>query len=170
MTHDLWLAVSFAMLAALSIGCGSQALKVNASVAHAMLEVQAASGPVIRELRKAASVRAGRQAFEAGEPEPVAQAAARNESTRWQCAIDGHRIFAGAVGSYIDTLVLWQAGADFKLADAVPFVARAVAAYTALRSCVDSLNAPELAPILVENPTFLNLVPPDWGVPGVANE
>jgi len=166
-TNDLLLFVACVMLAGLSVGCGSQALQVNATVARAMLEVQSASGPVIRELRKDAGIRAGREAFEAGEPEPVAQAAARHETNRWQCAISGHQIYAEAVGSYIDTLVLWLAGANFELGDAIPFVERVVGSYYALRSCLDSLDAPELDPIVIENPTFLNLVPDAWGLPGV---
>ena len=165
--NDLSLLVAVALLAGLSVGCGAPALQINATVARAMLEVQSASGPVIRQLRVEAGIQAGREAFDAGEPEPVAQAAARTEAARWQCAVDGHRIYSSAVGAYIDTLVLWLAGADFEIADAIPFVMRAAGAYASLRSCIDSLDAPELDPIVIENPTFLDLVPPGWGVAGV---
>jgi hypothetical protein len=64
-----------------------------------------------------------------------------------------------AVGAYIDTLALWAAGRDFELTDAIPFVRRAIDAYTVLASCVASLGSDALP----EVPAFFDLVPATWG-------
>jgi hypothetical protein len=141
-------------------GCGNEALRINAEVARGMLELQAESGPRIRELRIAAGVSAGREAMEAGLQQDRAQAAARAAAEQWQCAIDGHSIYAEAVGSYIDTLTLWQAGRDFDISDILPFVRRAIDSYRFLSSCLSSLGSD----VLPELPSFFNLIPPTWGI------
>ena len=151
------LAVCVAFLVA---GCGNEALRVNATVARAMLEVQAESGPVIRELRVNAGVEAGREAHDRGAPEAEAQAAATAAASAWQCAIDGHGIYASAVGAYIDALALWANGVELELADALPFVRRAIDAYGFLASCLRSLGSDALP----DAPSFLNLIPPVWSV------
>ncbi|MCH8084648.1 MAG: hypothetical protein IH885_10475, partial [Myxococcales bacterium] len=115
--HDIAFAVLAVVLAALLVGCGNEALRINASIARVMLEVQATSGPIIRELRVDAGVAAGREVHSSGGDEARAQRAATSTARRWQCAIDGHRIYSSAVGAYIDALVIWQAGDDFELTD-----------------------------------------------------
>lgn len=157
--HTLLVATVFAIvLAAFASGCGNEALRINTSIARAMLEVQAESGPLIRELRVAAGVSAGHSAHARGEPEAVAQIAARAAASRWQCAIDGHRLYSIAVGTYIDTLALWGAGEDFELTDAIPFVIRALDTYRVLASCLLSLGS-EVLPAV---PAFLDVIPPMW--------
>ncbi len=156
--HDFGI---FAVIVAALIfvaGCGNAALQVNATVARAMLEVQAESGPVVRQLRIDASVGAARAVHDSGGDEAAAQAAAAATATRWRCVIDTHRIYSGAVGAYIDTLALWLAGLDFELADSIPFVRRALDAYRALASCTSSLGS-EVLPAV---PTFFDLIPSDW--------
>jgi hypothetical protein len=156
--HDFALLVAFVLVAILAVGCGNEALRINAGVARAMLEVQAESGPVIRELRVSAGVEAGREAHARGEPEATAQAAASSAAARWSCAIDGHRLYSLAVGAYIDTLALWVAGRDFELVDAIPFVRRALDSYRVLSSCLRSLGSE----VLPEAPSFLDMIPPTW--------
>jgi len=156
--YDFVLLAAVVVLSALFVGCGAGAIRTNATIAGAMLEVQSESGPLIRGLRIDASVNAARAAQERGEPEDIAQQEAQTVAGRWSCAIDGHRIFAGAVGSYIDALVLWQAGRDFELTDAVPFVTRALDAYRALVGCLSSLGSD----ILPAVPSFFDVIPPAW--------
>ena len=157
---DLLLLVALVVLSALFVGCGDQALRTNAAVARAMLEVQAESGPIIREQRINAGVEAGRAAHARGEPEQIAQAEASAAAERWTCAIEGHRLYAGAVGSYIDSLALYAAGDGFDLLDALPFVRRALDAYRLLVSCLSSLGSDALP----EVPSFLDMLPPTWNV------
>jgi len=158
--HD-WLLVALAItLPILLVGCGNEALRANATVARAMLEIQAESGPIVRELRVSASVNAAREVHDSGGDEATAQAAATETSRRWQCAIDGHRIYALAVGSYIDALALWLSGEDFELLDAIPFLRRGLDSYRVLSSCLRSLGSDALP----EVPSFLNLIPPTWSV------
>lgn len=153
---------AIAALVAIAIaGCGSQAVKINATIARAMLEVQAQAGPVIRDARVEAGVNAARSVHDAGGLEADAQLAATAAAARWECAIDGHRFFALAVGSYVDAIVLWQAGTDFELTDTIPFVRRALDAYRVLRACLHSLGS-ELLP---DVPSFLRLIPPTWSDP-----
>lgn len=149
-----------ACTAALSLGCGNQALSMNAEVARAMLEVQSSSGPVIRGLRVSAGVEAGRVAHESGATEEQAQAFALRAANRWNCAIDGHRIYSGAVGAYIDALALWNLRADFQLADALPFVSRAIDAYRFVSSCLNELGSDALP----ELPSFFDLIPGSWSL------
>ena len=159
-SHETLLMICAIVLAALFVGCGNQAWRVNASVARAMLEVQAESGPVIRELRVQAGVNAGREVHDRGGPEIEAQAAAVDAADRWDCAIEEHRIYSSMVGAYIDALALRVNDSDFELMDALPFVRRALAAYRALASCLASLESDALP----ETPEFLNLIPPAWSV------
>jgi len=154
------------VLVALAAGCGNSALKMNAGIARAMLEVQATSGPLIRELRVEAGVDAGRRAHDRGEPVEEAQAAARAAAGRWQCAIDGHRLFSLAVGTYIDALVIAQANDAFKFEDVIPFVRRALDTYRALSSCLRSLGSDALPAA----PGFLNVIPPGWATTSTATE
>lgn len=155
----LWV-LAFVVLSVLFVGCGNEALKANVSIASAMLEVQSASGPVIRAARVEAGVSAGRDVHDSGGDEASAQLAASSAARRWQCAIDGHRIYASAVGAYIDTLALWAAGLDFELTDAIPFVRRALDTYRALVSCLVSLGSDALPAV----PVFLDSIPPLWEV------
>ena len=156
--YDFALCAVLVLFAVLAIGCGNEALRINAGVARAMLEVQSSSGPVIRELRVSAGITAGREAHARGEPEAVAQSAARTAAAAWACAIDGHRFYSSAVGAYIDTLALWLAGRDFELADAIPFVLRALDSYRVLSACLRSLGSEALP----ETPSFLDIIPPTW--------
>ena len=158
--HGFVLFVLALVLAALFVGCGNEALRVNASVARVMLEVQSTSGPVIRELRVDAGIAAGRRVHANGGTIEAAQRAAVSTAQRWQCAIDGHRLYSSAVGAYIDALVLWQASDDFELADAIPFVRRALDAYRVTASCLLSLGSN----VLPEVPSFLRLIPLGWEV------
>lgn len=161
--RDLVLTFALALVFSIwCVGCGNAALQTNATVARAMLEVQAESGPLVRELRIDAATAAAREVHATGGNEAAAQAAATSAASRWQCAIDTHRIYSTAVGSYIDTLVLWQAGRDFELSDSIPFVARALDAYRALTSCLSSLGSDALPTV----PSFLDLIPSAWGVAG----
>jgi len=150
------LAVCVAFLVA---GCGNEALRINATIARAMLEIQSSSGPMIRELRVNAGVEAGREAHDRGDSEAAAQASAAAAADAWQCAIDGHGIYASAVGAYIDALALWSNGVELELADALPFVRRAIDSYRFLASCLRSLGSD----VLPDAPAFLDLVPPAWG-------
>lgn len=154
---DFALFVSLLLCAVLFVGCGNEALRTNAIVARSMLSIQTESSPAIREARIEAAVDAGRQAHAEGLPEDVAQQRAAEAADEWQCAIDGHRVYAGAVGAYIDAIVLVEAGADFSIADVVPFVTRAVNAYRSLASCLRSLGSSVLP-----EPGFLDLIPPSW--------
>ena len=154
-----WL-VAFVVLSFAFVGCGSNALKMNANVARVMLEVQAESGPVIRELRVDASVESARQVHESGGDEEAARAAATRTANRWQCAIDSHRIYQSAVGAYIDSLALWYVGDDFNWTDAIPYVVRVLDMYRALVSCLRSLGSSALPAV----PAFLDLIPSTWGV------
>lgn len=152
--------VACLVFAAIMAGCGNQALKANASVARAMLEVQVTSSPIIRDLRSEAGTKAGRAVFDAGGEEPEALTAASEELEGWQCAVDGHRIYSSAVGAYISALALWSAGERFELADALPFLTRALAAYRSLWSCLKSHDVDALP----EVPGFLSIIPITWGV------
>lgn len=159
--HDLTLLVALVLLSCLALGCGNEALRINAGVAGAMLEVQSASGPVIRAARVKAGVDAGRAVHTSGGSEPEAQSAARSAADEWMCAVNGHRLYSLAVGSYIDTLALWAAGRDFELADAIPFVLRALDSYRVLSACLRSLGSEALP----ETPSFLDMIPPAWSAP-----
>lgn len=153
----------FALLVVLvvfAVGCGNEALRVNASIARAMIEAQATSGPIVRQARVDASADAARVVHDSGGDEATALAAAQSTAERWRCAIDGHRFFALAVGAYVDALVVWQAGGDFGIFDLVPFVSRGLDAYRLLVSCLRSLGASALP----DAPGFLSLVPSDWSL------
>lgn len=151
------LALSTLLLAS---GCGVEALRINADIARGMLEVQSSSGPAIRRARMNAAIEAGRQAHANGLPESAAQLAAEHVADQWQCAIDGHSIYALGVGAYIDALALWQSGDGFSLAGVIPFVSRAVDSYRFLASCLTGLGSS----ILPEIPDFFRLIPPVWDV------
>ena len=158
-TDLLWAAVVL-LLAGLLFGCGNEALKINASIARSMLTVQSETGPAIRQARIDASVSAGRDVHDAGGTQDEAQRAATQATRRWQCAVDGHRMFALAVGSYIDALALWANGEAFELVDILPFVRRAIDSYRVLSSCARSLGSQ----LLPEAPAFFDLIPPTWSV------
>lgn len=160
-----FLALSILVLGATVTGCGNQALQANQEVARMMLEVQSTSGPVIRQLRIDASIAAGREVQESGGQESAAQVAASETAQRWQCALDGHGIYATAVSAYIDTLTLWQGGQDFELLDVLPFVRRAIDSYSFLVSCLASLGSD----LLPEVPAFFSLIPSTWSLTDVGN-
>lgn len=151
-----WLA---AIVAVASLcGCGANALQVNAQVATAMLEVQVTAGDAVRSAREADMLASARAAFESGAPEEQATAAAQAADERWQCAVDGHRLYQSAVGAYIDAVQLWSAGRSVQLTDALPFVRRALDAYRAIVGCLDSLGSE----VLPRAPAFLDLFPAAW--------
>jgi len=152
--------VAVLAFAALVVGCGNEALRVNATVARAMLEVQSQSSPIIRDARVAAAVESARAVHDSGGEEAVALEAAQATAERWQCAVDGHRSFAGAVGAYVDALVLWNSGADFALTDSIPFVLVALDAYRSIVSCLRSLGSSALPDV----PAFFELIPSEWSV------
>lgn len=152
-------------LALLATGCGNEALRMNAELGRGMLEAQSTSGPIIRQLRIDASVAAGRAAHDRGAPESTAQAAAQAEAQRWQCALDGHGIYASAVSAYIGTLALWNAGQDFGLTDVLPYARRALDGYRFLASCLASLGSA----ILPEVPAFFDLIPSGWSLSDAGN-
>lgn len=159
LSDSLAIVAVVAAVAALALqGCGNTALLLNAEVARGMLEIQATSGPAIRRFRVQAGITAGGEAQAHGATEQQAQRAALVAANRWQCAIDGHGIFAGAVTSYIATLALWQAGQDFELTQLLPYVFRAIDAYRFLRSCLTSLGNDTL----LETPSFMRLIPSSW--------
>lgn len=159
MTTDAAITVAVCALSLMCLAaCGNTALQVNGEIARAMLEVQSSSGPVIRELRVNASIQSARDVHDSGGNEAAAQAAAENTARSWQCAIDGHGIFATAVSAYVDTLSLWNAGQDFALSSVLPYVMRAVEAYRFLASCMTSLGSDALP----EVPAFMNLIPSTW--------
>lgn len=149
-------------LIALSVAaCGNEALHINASVANAMLEVKEHSSPLVREARREAAVNSARAVHDAGGTEDEAQAAAAETARRWLCAIDTHRIFGDAVGTYIDAIALAQAGGTpFNLQSMIGYARSGVSTYRSMRNCLVSLGnfaLPEL-------PGFFNLLPPTWGV------
>ncbi len=158
--HDLLLTVALAASAFLFVGCGSAALKTNAAIASAALEIQSVSGPVIRELRINAGVTAGDEVYSSGGTEAEAQAAAARTTARWQCAIDGHRVYSTAVGAYIDALSLWSVGRSFELTDVIPIVRGVLDSYRVFSSCLRSLGSDALP----EVPLFFGLIPPAWSV------
>ncbi len=144
----------------LSTACGSSALKVNVGIAQVMLEAQVEAGPLIRAQRQNAMREAARAAHDRGEPQDVAELAARTVAGRWECAVNTSRIYSTAVGSYIDALSLWAAGRDFALLDAVPYIRRALGAYRATTACLLSLGST----LLPATPVFFDLLPPAWGI------
>lgn len=167
-TNDAICATLCAVALLLTVGCGNEALHINAEIARAMLETQVTTGPVIRELRIASAVNAAQAAHDAGGQESEAQAAAEHAASLWQCALDGHGIYSGAVSAYIDSLTLWAAdsesGSTFQLSSLIPFVGRVIEAYTLLASCVTALGSDALS----DAPGFLDLIPSGWNTAGSA--
>lgn len=160
-THDMLVAaLCLLVVFALGSGCGNQALQAHQEVALVMLNLQAEGGPAIRELRVNAGITAGREAQLNGSLEEEAQQLALDAANEWNCAIEGHRIYATAVSAYIEVLTLWQAGQDFGLTDVLPFVSRAIDAYGFVSSCLRGLGS-DLFP---ETPSFLNLIPSEWSL------
>ena len=139
-------------------GCGNEALRINAEIARVMLEYQSTSGPLIREARVNAAIAAAQTVHDSGGNEQAAQAVAVSTATRWQCAIDGHGIYAAAVSAYIDTIALWNIGQDFELIDVLPYARTAIESYTFLASCLMSLDTD----FLPEVPSFFDLIPSTW--------
>lgn len=159
MTSDSYLLfLVYTILALVLVGCGSSALQINAEVASAMLEIQSASGPAIREARAADMRRAAREVHDSGGTQAEAEAAASEVSRRWRCAVDAHRLFQTAVGTYIDSIALWQAGREFTLMDGIPFVRRGLDTYRVLVSCLNELGTH----VLPDVPDFANNLPPAW--------
>lgn len=158
--HDIVLWAALIVCTLLLVACGNEALRLNTAIATGMLEVQSASGPVVRQLRSQAAVSAARRVHDVGGTEVEAQAAAETEADSWQCALEGHRIYALAVGTYIDTISLWSNGRDFALLDAFPFVQRALDSYRFFASCLASLGSD----VLPEVPEFFNLIPSTWNM------
>ena len=158
--YDLIVYTVIVLCTVMLFACGNEALRMNASVAHVMLEVQSESGPRIREQRVAAGVHAGSEVHRRGGLEAEAQVAARQAASLWDCAIDGHRLYSIAVGTYIDTLSLWASGRDFGLAEMWPLLRGAVSTYRVLFSCLSSLGSS----LLPEVPAFLSIIPPSWNV------
>lgn len=158
--NDLILAIVLVACAVFAVGCGNEALRINAEIARGMLELQAESGPRIREARVNAGVEAGREAHARGAPEAEAQAAASHAAEQWQCAVTGHQIYSMAVGAYIDSLQIAQQDVGFAIIDAIPFVRRAVDSYRVLAACLLSIGSD----LLPEVPDFFNLIPSGWGV------
>ena len=159
-TNEVVLFAILVLALFIALGCGNQALQVNAEIARAMLEVQSTNGPMIREARVNASVTAARAVHERGGTESEAQAIATDTASHWQCALDGHGIYATAVSAYIDTITLWQTGQDFEIEDILPFVRRAIDAYTFLASCMTSLSSD----LFSEEPSFFSLIPSAWSM------
>lgn len=157
---DFALIFVVSILSVFAVGCGSEALQINGEIARGMLELQAESGPLIREARVNAGVEAGRQAHANGLPLEVAQDAATSAVGAWDCAVSGHQIYAMNVGAYIDSLELARIGGDFSLATFLPFFTRALDAYRVLSSCLRGLGSD----FLPEVPGFLESVPPVWGL------
>lgn len=157
---ELHVAILFFVLA-LVVGCGAGMDEVHAGIAQGGLEAQVAFEPVIRTGRRDAMTAAVDRVHTAGGSREQAEVAAETESRRWQCAVDGHRLFGTAVGLYIDALWLEQVGdAAFDLETLMPFVRRILDAYRATASCV--LNLGVDLPV----PAFLDLLPATWGLGG----
>ena len=152
---DVWLILVF-LFAVVLAACGNAALKTNAVIARAMLEAQTETGPVIREARVEAGVEAARIAMSDGLSRAIAHREAEAATDRWECAVSGHRLYSEGVSSYIDTLVLWNAGADFELTDVIPFAVRAVNSYRVMTTCLGGLG------MELPEPAFLDLIPSDW--------
>lgn len=158
----LILALTFASM---NVGCGANALHTNATIARAMLSVQSTTGPLIREARVADAIAAGLAVRGSGGSEEAAQAAAMERADRWECALDGHRVYSLTVGAYVDALMLWEASGDVAWLDVVPFIESATDAYRVLAACLDSLGSTALP----AEPEFILLLPvlPTPGVPHV---
>lgn len=163
-TAEFWATTLALLLCVLVAACEGDALRMNASIAHVMLETQAESGPVIRELRQNAMRNAAREAYERGQNEFQARDAAGIAAIQWECAVNGHRLYATAVGTYIDAIALWMAGKDFQLYDAVPFVRRVLDTYRVMQRCLSSLGQH----ILPEVPGFADMLPAAWNLGGAS--
>ncbi len=140
-------------------GCGAGVDAVHAGIARGALETQVEFEPVIREARRDAMTAAVDRVHGAGGTREQAEAAVVVVRQHWQCAVDGHRLFGTAVGTYVDALWLDQQGdATFSFATLGPFVRRILDAYRATASCVTSLG------FGLPVPSFLDLLPPTWGL------
>ena len=145
----------------LALGCGAGVDAVHAGIAQGALEAQVAFEPVIRGARRDAMTGAVDRVHTAGGTREQAEAAVGVVRQHWQCAVDGHRLFGTAVGTYVDALWLEQVGGGgFDFATLGPFVRRILDAYRATASCVSGLG------LELPVPDFLDLLPPTWALGG----
>lgn len=155
-----------------AVGCGNEALRVNAEIARAMLEIQSTSGPLIREARVNAAIASAQAVHDSGGNEQAARAAAIETASNWQCTLDGHGFYAAAVSAYIDTIALWNTGQDFQWIDVIPYVRRAIDSYVVLASCLTSLGNDaltgsasfinQISAVLDDPSSLFDLTPSTW--------
>lgn len=147
------------LVALLLVGC-SGAADIHAGVGRGALGMQVRSEPLIRQWRRDAMTGEADRVHGAGGTREQAEAAVDAMARRWQCAIEGHRIYSSAVSAYVDAVYLEHVtGGDFELSSMLLFLRPVLDAYRATAACVGSLGEFEL-PV----PDFLNLIPPMWGL------
>ena len=144
--------------AVLLVACGPNALAPHVAVAGAMHDVQVESGPAIRAARREAMVVAARAVHDEGVTLEAAHAAREHAGTEWQCVVDGHRGVTAAVVTYIEAIVLWNAGRELRIDDGIALARRVLDAYRVTASCTASRGWAGLPAV----PAFLSFMPSAW--------
>ena len=148
-------------LLALLVGCGGTA-DIHAGIGRGALGLQVRAEPMIRQWRRDAMTGEADRVHGAGGTREQAEGAVAAMSRRWQCAIEGHRIFGSAVSAYVDAVYLENVtGGDFDISMMLRFLRPVLDAYRAVAACISSLGEFEL-PV----PDFMDLIPPAWGLGG----